>query len=58
MGISSESNRIHNLAWAVLANNVATGKAEVVKVTNQDDADETVQNDPNIYYKSGPFLLT
>ena len=37
MGIPSESNRIHNLAWAVLANNVATGKAEVVKVTNQDD---------------------
>ena len=58
MGIPSESNRIHNLAWAVLANNVATGKAEVVKVTNQDDADATVQNDPNIYYKSGPFVLT
>ena len=58
MGIPSESNRIHNLAWAELANNVATGKAEVVKVTNQDDADATVQNDPNIYYKSGPFVLT
>ena len=58
MEVPSDSSNIHNLAWAVLANNVATGRAEVVKVTNQDDADATVQNAPNIYYKSGPFVLT
>ena len=58
MSISSESGRLHNLAWAVLANNEATGKAEVVKITDQYDADATVENAPNLYYKSGPFVLT
>jgi len=52
----SQNNRKTKLAWAVLAQS-PSGKSEVVKITDCDDADETVQNDPNIYYKSGPFLL-
>lgn len=52
----SQNNRKTKLAWAVLAQS-PSGKSEVVKITDCDDADKTVQNDPNIYYKSGPFLL-
>ena len=37
--------------------NSATSKAEVIKITDSFDADRTVQNDPGLYYKSGPFIL-
>ena len=57
----SEMNQNHNgskLAWAVLSINSNPNKAEVIKITDYIDADRTVQNDPGLYYKSGPFLLT
>jgi len=57
----SESNQEHKgakLAWAVLSQSSTTSKAEVIKITDSNDADRTVQNDPGLYYKSGPFLLT
>ena len=57
----SESNQEHGgakLAWAILSKNADPNKAEVIKITDSNDADRTVQNDPGRYYKSGPFLLT
>ena len=57
----SKMNQNHNgskLAWAVLSKNSNPNKAEVIKITDYIDADRTVQNDPGLYYKSGPFLLT
>ena len=57
----SDNRQKHNgakLAWAVLSKNTMTSKSEVIKITDSTDADRTVQNDPGLYYKSGPFLLT
>jgi|TARA_X000001382_G_scaffold130793_1_gene126973 hypothetical protein len=45
------------LAWAVLSQNQATGRSEVVKVTGHEEADAFVQNNPDVYYKSGPFVV-
>jgi hypothetical protein len=45
------------LAWAVLAQ-TPTGRSEVIKVTDHDDADRTVQDNPKVFYKSGPFMLS
>lgn len=44
------------LAWAVLAH-TPTGRSEVIKVTDHEDADRTVQDNPSIFYKSGPFIV-
>lgn len=44
------------MAWAVLSKAV-NGRSEVIKVTNCDDADKTVQENPGVFYKSGPFFL-
>lgn len=44
------------MAWAVLSKAV-NGRSEVIKVTNYDEADKAVQENPEILYKSGPFLL-
>jgi hypothetical protein len=56
----SNNNQEHKgakLAWAVLSKNSDPNKAQVIKITDFTDADITVQNDPTLYYKSGPFLL-
>ena len=56
----AENNQEHSgakLAWAVLSQNSTTSKAEVIKITDSFDAYRTVQNDPGLYYKSGPFIL-
>jgi len=45
------------LAWAVLSQNRTTGKAEVVKITGPEEADDFVRNNPELYYKSGPFVV-
>ena len=45
------------MAWAVLSKAI-NGRSEVIKVTNCDDADRTVQENPGMFYKAGPFLLT
>ena len=45
------------LAWAVLTKGSSTSSSEVVKVTGHEEADQTVRDNPGVYYKSGPFLL-
>ena len=55
--MNTPSNPSH-LAWDVLSQSNATGRSEVIKITDYADADAFVQNDPNLYYKSGPFVLT
>ena len=44
------------MAWAVLSKAV-NGRSEVIKVTNCDEADRTVKENPGVFYKSGPFFL-
>jgi hypothetical protein len=44
------------LAWAVLVKG-ANGRSEVIKVTNHEDADQTILSNPQMFYKSGPFVL-
>lgn len=53
-----ENTGINNgkLAWAVLAH-TPTGRSEVIKVTDHEDADRTVQDNPSAFYKSGPFIV-
>lgn len=46
------------LAWAVLTKGSKTQASEVIKVTDHAEADRAVQEAPNMYYKSGPFVLT
>lgn len=45
------------LAWAVLAK-TASGRSEVIRITDHNEADEAVRSNPDLYYKSGPFLLS
>ena len=45
------------LAWAVLTKGSPSSTSEVVKVTDHEEADQTVRDNPGVYYKSGPFLL-
>ena len=45
------------LAWAVLTKSSHTGVSEVIKVTGHEEADQTVRDNPGVYYKSGPFIL-
>jgi alpha-L-arabinofuranosidase len=54
--VDQKGNAI-NLAWAVLSLNKSTGRSDVIKVTDYEEADNFVQNDPELYYKSGPFAL-
>ena len=51
----AEPNR--NLAWAVLTKGSANSVSEVIKVTGHEEADQTVKDNPGVYYKSGPFLI-
>lgn len=45
------------LAWAILAQR-PDGKSEVIKITNHIEADQAVKENPTLYYKAGPFVLT
>jgi hypothetical protein len=47
---------IHKMAWAVLSRPV-NGRSEVIKITDHEEADQTVQEHPELFYKSGPFML-
>ena len=51
----TEPNR--KLAWAVLTKGSASSVSEVIKVTGHEEADQTVKDNPGVYYKSGPFLI-
>lgn len=44
------------LAWAVLCN-TPNGRSEIIKITDHDDADRTIQYNPEMFWKSGPFVL-
>lgn len=46
-----------HLVWAIMTK-TATGKSEVIKVVrNHEEADQAVQDNPSMFYKSGPILL-
>jgi hypothetical protein len=53
---TTTANKSSTMAWAVLSKAV-NGRSEVIKVTNCDDADRTVQENPGMFYKAGPFLI-
>ncbi len=44
------------LAWAVLCK-TPSGKGEVIKITNHEEADDAVRENPELFWKSGPFVL-
>jgi|Laugrespbdmm15sn_2_1035079.scaffolds.fasta_scaffold00072_30 hypothetical protein len=45
------------LVWAVMTK-TATGKSEIVRVVSSyEEADLAVQDNPSMFYKSGPVLL-
>jgi hypothetical protein len=46
-----------NLAWVVLSRPV-NGRSEVIKITNYEEADQAVLDNPEFFYKSGPVLLS
>ena len=52
-----ESTQSVHLAWAVLSQNKTTGRSDVIKITGHEEADAFVQNNPGLYYKSGPFVV-
>jgi hypothetical protein len=44
------------LAWAILAQR-PDGKSEVIKITNHEEADQAVKENPTLFRKSGPFMV-
>ena len=44
------------MSWAILSKAV-NGRSEVIKVTNHEEADQAVRDNPEAFYKSGPFML-
>jgi len=44
------------LVWAVLAK-CPNGRSEVVRITNYEEADQAVHENPTLFYKSGPHTL-
>jgi len=44
------------MSWAVLSKAV-NGRSEVIKVTNHEEADQAVRDNPKAFYKAGPFML-
>ena len=53
----TQEKYVPNLAWVVLSRAV-NGRSEVIKVTNHEEADLTVLSNPELFYKSGPVLLS
>ena len=45
------------LAWAVLTKKTGSSNSEVIKVTGHEEADQTVKDNQEVYYNSGPFLV-
>ena len=48
---------IKQLAWAVLSKATGSQLSQVIKVTGYKDADRTVAEAPDKFYKSGPFYI-
>jgi hypothetical protein len=55
VGVDEQGTAI-SLGWAVLTRATA-GRSEVVKVTNHEEADDLVRRNPDVFYKSGPFVV-
>lgn len=55
IGVEEQGTAI-NLAWAVLTRATA-GRSEVVKITSHEEADDFVRRNPDMFYKSGPFVV-
>jgi|TARA_R100000455_G_C6234904_1_gene95450 hypothetical protein len=53
------ANQTNNkqLAWAVLSKANGSQLSQVIKVTGYRDADQTVAEQPDKFYKSGPFYI-
>ena len=53
------ANQTNNkeLSWAVLSKPNGSQLSHVIKVTGYRDADETVAEAPDKFYKSGPFYI-
>lgn len=45
------------LVWAVIAQG-PSGRSEVIKITDHEDADQTIRSNPALYHKSGPIVMT
>ena len=45
------------LVWAVIAQG-PSGRSEVIKITDHEDADRTIQANPSLYHKSGPIVMS
>ena len=56
MNNSAPGETTQSLVWVVLAKGT-NGCSEVIKVTNHEEADRYVMNNPSMYYKSGPVLF-
>ena len=54
--METQNKSTGKLAWAILAQR-PDGKSEVIKITNHEEADQAVREHPNLWYKSGPFML-
>lgn len=48
--------KVPQMSWAVLSKAV-NGRSEVIKVTNHEEADQAVRDNPEAFYKAGPFML-
>jgi hypothetical protein len=57
MNNTMPSEKTSRLVWAVLAQ-TPSGKSEVIKITDHEDADQTVLNNPGMYFKSGPIVFS
>ena len=54
--METQNKSTGKLAWAILAQR-PNGKSEVIKITDHEEADQTVREFPDLYYKSGPIVL-
>ena len=53
-----DANQTNNkLAWAILSKANGSQLSQVIKVTGYQEADRTVQADPDKFYKSGHFCI-
>ena len=46
------------LAWAILSKATGNQLSQVIKVTDYQEADKTVELQPDLFYKSGPFYIS
>ena len=55
---NTEGRAVQRLAWAVMSLNTESSRSEVIRVTDHEDADKAVLENPELFYKSGPFVVT